>query len=293
LKLVSYGPAGSELPGVLVEESRIVPLASLLRGLGAAADMTAAVALLPVLEPRLEALADGATLDAGSSRLGPPVPRPSKVVVCGVNYQPPAGIPPPRRPPIALRPPTSLAGPRDPIVHPHEVRELDYEAELAVVIGRAGRRIARTDAAAHVAGYMCAQDLGGRDIFRGDTDLDPTYLQIARGKSFDTFCPTGPWLVTPDELPDAGDLRIRCWVNGEPRQDASTRELLVDVPGLVEWASSSMTLLPGDIVLTGTPAGCGIDFEPPRYLKPGDVVRTTIEGLGEMENPVVDESEDT
>lgn len=284
MKLVSFGPPGEERPGLLVDGERIVPLAE--------DDMTAALAHLPESTQRLD---DAATIDARGVRLGPPVPRPSKIVVCGVNFasqvKETRGIPP-RRPPLALRPPTSLGGPHDPIVKPYDVEELDYEAELAVVIGRTGRRIARADGLAYVAGYMCAQDLGAHDVFRGDTDLSPLYLQIVRGKSFDTFCPTGPWLVTPDELPDPGNLRIRCWVNGELRQDESTRNLLVDVPGLVEWASSSMTLLPGDILLTGTPAGMGVGLEPPRFLASGDVVRTAVDGLGEMENHVIDESEE-
>ncbi len=298
MKLVSYGPRGAELPGVLAG-SDVVPLLPLLEEVGVArGGMSAVVGLLRALRPRIEELirSGGGRLDAAALRLGPPVPDPQKIVVCGVNYPSQVeearavtrGIPP-RRPPIALRPRTSLAGPNDPVIRPPEARELDYEAELAVVVGRAGRRIVREDGWSYVAGLMCAQDLGAHDVIRGDTDLAPGYVQVTRGKGFDTFCPTGPWLVTLDELPDPGDLHLQMWVNGELRQDASTSELIVDVPGLIEWVSSSMTLTPGDILLTGTPAGCGIGFDPPRFLEHGDVMRTSISGLGTMENRVEDE----
>ncbi len=301
MKLVSFGSRGAELPGVIVDDgSGIVPLAPILRALGVpTAEMTTVIGLLPVLRPLIEsAIASDATrVDARSVRLGPPVPRPSKVIVCGMNYlsqveeaRAITGGIPPRRPPLGLRPDTSLAGPTDPIVRPPEARELDYEAELAVVVGRAGRRISREDALAHIAGYMCAQDMTALDVMKGDTDLAPLYVQIVRAKSFDTFCPSGPWLVTADEIPDAGDLRIQTWVNGELRQDASTADMLLDVPGLIEFASSSMTLAPGDILLTGTPAGMGGALDPPRFLRDGDVIRTAIPGLGEMENRVEDES---
>jgi 2,4-didehydro-3-deoxy-L-rhamnonate hydrolase len=275
VKLVSYGPPGAEVPGFLDDDGVIRPIGS--------RDTNEVIALIH----SRKSLAWTGELDAGTVRLGPPVPRPSKIVVCGVNY--PVALSP-RKPMIGLKPPTSLAGPNDPVVKPFDVEELDYEAELAVVIGAAGRRIPRDQALAQVAGYMCAQDLGAHDVFRGDTDLSPTYGQIVRGKSFDTFCPTGPWLLTADEVPDPGELRIRCWVNDELRQDAFVREMIVDVPGLVEWVSSSMTLLPGDILLTGTPAGMGIAQEPPQFLRAGDVLRTEITGLGGLRNEIRDES---
>jgi 2-keto-4-pentenoate hydratase/2-oxohepta-3-ene-1,7-dioic acid hydratase in catechol pathway len=293
VKLVSFGPHGAELPGALVDgDEAIVPLSPALRRLGVrVADMCAAVGLLPLVAEAITSRDD--RIDARSVRLGPPVPRPPKIVVCGVNYRTQVeearavtgGIRP-RNPPLGLRPGTALAGPHDAVVLPSEVQELDYEAELAVVVGRAGRRIRREDAHRHVAGYMCAQDLTALDVLRADTDLSPFYAQITRAKSFDASCPTGPWLVTADELPDAGELRVQCWINGELRQEESTAGMLVDVRGLVEWVSSSMTLLPGDILLTGTPAGMGGALDPPRYLRPGDVIRTEISGLGAMENTV-------
>lgn len=299
MKLVSFGPRGAELPGVLVDGDALLPLLPPLQEFGVGrSGMSTVVGLLPLLRPRIEEQVESGDgrIEAAALRLGPPVPDPQKIVVCGVNYPSQVeeakaatrGIPP-RRPPIALRPRTSLAGPYDPVIRPPEARELDYEAELAVVVGRAGRRIARADGWSYVAGLMCAQDLGAHDVIRGDTDLAPGYVQITRGKGFDTFCPTGPWLVTLDELPDPGDLHLQGWVNGELRQDARTSELIVDVPGLIEWVSSSMTLAPGDILLTGTPAGCGVGFDPPRFLEHGDVLRTAIAGLGTMENRIEDE----
>jgi 2-keto-4-pentenoate hydratase/2-oxohepta-3-ene-1,7-dioic acid hydratase in catechol pathway len=300
VKLVSFGPPGAELPGVLVDGgASVLPLQPLLRRVGVTGGgMSTVVGVLPLLRPLIDAAQrDGADrIAAGSLRLGPPIPDPPKIVVCGMNYQAQVeearavtGGVPPRRPPLALRPVTSLAGPRDPVIRPPEAEELDWEAELAVVIGRPGRRISRDEAAAHVAGYMCAQDLGARDVVRGDTDLSPLYAQVTRGKGFDSFCPTGPWLVTADEVSDVGSLRIRMWLNGELMQDESAGAMIVDVPGLIEWVSSSMTLLPGDILLTGTPAGTGGGIDPPRYLRAGDVMRTAVTGLGEMENRVEDE----
>jgi 2-keto-4-pentenoate hydratase/2-oxohepta-3-ene-1,7-dioic acid hydratase in catechol pathway len=297
MKLVSYGPIGAEQPGVLVEEgAAIVPLAPLWHALGQPApDMHAVIGLLPWLRQEIESavVACRDRIDCAGVRLGPPVPRPSKVVVCGLNMhsqlreaQAFFGALAPRRPPLALRPPTNVSGPRDTIIPPPEAGGLDYEAELAVVIGRAARRVARPQAERHIAGYMCAQDLTSSALLRSDTDLTPLFLQPTHAKGVDSFCPTGPWLVTADEIADPGALSIRSWVNDELRQDGSTAELIVGVPELIEWLSATFTLLPGDIILTGTPAGMGGALDPPRFLRHGDVVRTAITGLGEMINPV-------
>jgi len=297
MKLVSYGPAGAEQPGVFVEEeAAIVPLAPLWRELGQpAGDMNSVVGLLPWLREAIDEAVAGRRdqVDCASVRLGPPVPRPSKLVVCGLNTRSQLreaqaffGNAAPRRPPLALRPPTNLSGPRDVITCPPEAGELDYEAELAVVVGRAARRVARAQAKRHIAGYMCAQDLTSRALLRADTDINPLFLQPTHGKGVDSFCPTGPWLVTADEIGDPGALPIRAWVNGELRQDGSTAELIVGICELVEWLSATFTLLPGDIILTGTPAGMGGALDPPRFLRHGDVVRTAIAGLGEMVNRV-------
>lgn len=160
--------------------------------------------------------------------------------------------------------------------------QVDYEAELAVVIGRGGRNIARADAMSHVFGYTIVNDVTARDV-------QMRHAQWDLGKSFDGFCPMGPWIVTADEL-DGSDTRVRCWVNGEPRQDARTSLLIFDIPTLIETCSRGITLWPGDVIATGTPAGVGMGLKPPRWLAHGDVVRIEIDGIGTIENRFVEES---
>ena len=159
--------------------------------------------------------------------------------------------------------------------------QIDYEAELAIVIGTGGKNIKRADAMTHVYGYTIVNDVTARDVQmrHGQWDL---------GKSFDTFCPMGPWLVTADEL-DGSDTRVRCWVNAELRQDARTSDLIFDIPTLIETCSRGITLLPGDVIATGTPAGVGMAMSPPRWLQHGDVVRIEIDGIGTLENQFVEE----
>jgi 2-keto-4-pentenoate hydratase/2-oxohepta-3-ene-1,7-dioic acid hydratase in catechol pathway len=159
--------------------------------------------------------------------------------------------------------------------------QIDYEAELAVVIGRGGRNIARADALGHVFGYTIVNDVTARDV-------QMRHGQWHLGKSFDGFCPMGPWLVTADEL-DGTDTRVRCWVNGELRQDGRTTDLIFDIATLIETCSRGITLYPGDVIATGTPAGVGMGMTPPRWLAHGDVVRIEIDGLGVLENRFVNE----
>ncbi len=160
--------------------------------------------------------------------------------------------------------------------------QVDYEAELAVVIGKGGRNIAAADAMGHVYGYTIVNDVTARDV-------QMRHAQWDLGKSFDTFCPMGPWLVTADEL-DGSDTRVRCWINGELRQDARTTDLIFDIPTLIETCSRGITLLPGDVISTGTPAGVGMAMEPPCWLRDGDVMRIEIDGIGVLENRCVDEA---
>jgi 2-keto-4-pentenoate hydratase/2-oxohepta-3-ene-1,7-dioic acid hydratase in catechol pathway len=164
-------------------------------------------------------------------------------------------------------------------VDPAVSAAVDYEAELAVIIGRGGRGISRDAAMAHVWGYTIVNDVTARD-------LQGRHKQWLIGKSQDGFCPMGPFAVTADTI-DLADTHVRCWVNGEVRQDANTRDLIFDVPTLIATISAGITLYPGDVIATGTPAGVGIGFTPPRYLAPGDIVRIEIDGIGVLENPVV------
>ncbi len=177
--------------------------------------------------------------------------------------------------------PDCVVGPGDAVRLPGEAvsTQIDYEAELAIVIGRGGRNIGRAEALSHVFGWTIVNDVTARDV-------QMRHQQWDLGKSFDTFCPMGPWIVTADDL-DGTDTRVRCWVNGELRQDARTTDLIFDIPTLIETISRGITLLPGDVIATGTPAGVGMGLVPPRWLAAGDRVRIEIDGLGVLENPVV------
>jgi 2-keto-4-pentenoate hydratase/2-oxohepta-3-ene-1,7-dioic acid hydratase in catechol pathway len=184
----------------------------------------------------------------------------------------------PDAPIIFTKPPESVIGPNRPIIIPAVSASIDYEAELAVVIGKRGRGISRNDAYKHVWGYTIINDVTARD-------WQARHKQWFLGKSFDTFCPMGPFVVTADEL-DPENLNIKCWVNGELRQSANTRDLIFDIPSLIETISAGITLYPGDVIATGTPAGVGIGFSPARYLVAGDEVRIDIDGIGSLLNGV-------
>ncbi|MBC7336686.1 MAG: fumarylacetoacetate hydrolase family protein, partial [Clostridia bacterium] len=174
---------------------------------------------------------------------------------------------------------TALTGPGCPIVKPAATHQLDYETELAVVIARRGKNIPQAEAMNYVAGYTIFNDVSARDIQFGDR-------QWLRGKTYDTFAPIGPHLVTADGVPDPQNLRLRCWVNGELRQDGNTASMIFDVPSLIAFISEVVTLLPGDLIATGTPAGVGVFRQPPVFLQPGDTIRMEIEKLGVLENYV-------
>jgi 2-keto-4-pentenoate hydratase/2-oxohepta-3-ene-1,7-dioic acid hydratase in catechol pathway len=211
----------------------------------------------------------------------PPVPHPGKIVAVGRNYREHAaeeGKVAPEDPILFAKFPSAVIGDRADIVwRATDTGQVDYEAELAVVIGRTARDVPASQALAHVLGYTCLNDVSARDLQFGDG-------QWVRGKSLDTFCPLGPWIVTTDELADPGVSRIRCLVNGQVVQDASTAELVHDVPSLIAFCSRFMTLEPGDIIATGTPGGVGVFREPPRFLCDGDEVVVEIEGIGRLSN---------
>ena len=214
-------------------------------------------------------------------KLMAPVPNPSKIIAIGLNYRDHAreqGAPIPDNPIIFAKFPTSVIGPGDAITwDPALTQQVDYEAELAVVIGRTARDVPEEDAYGFVAGYTCANDVSARDLQFGDR-------QWVRGKSLDTFCPLGPVLVTPDEIPDPQALTIRTVLNGEIMQDSHTSEMIFGVRELVAFASRAFTLLPGDVILTGTPHGVGVFRKPPIFLKDGDRIGIEIERIGRLEN---------
>jgi 2-keto-4-pentenoate hydratase/2-oxohepta-3-ene-1,7-dioic acid hydratase in catechol pathway len=231
------------------------------------------------------AIAGGPRLPLAEVRLRAPIARPPKFLAVGLNYADhvaESGVKTPEHPTIFNKQSTCVTGPRDPIHVPRVSHVVDYEGELGFVIGRRCRHVSRDDAAEVIAGYLVVNDVTVRDWQL----RVPTWTM---GKSFDTHGPIGPWIVTPDALPDPHRLRLRTWVNGDLRQDSNTKELIFDCFALVEHLSTAFTLEPGDIVATGTPSGVGIAMKPPRLLEAGDVVRVEIEGIGEIENPVIDE----
>ena len=212
-----------------------------------------------------------------------PIERPGKIVCVGLNYRDHAeeqGVELPAAPLLFAKFTTSLVGPGDAIVIPPVVAKCDYEAELGVVIGAAARNVSRENALEAVAGYICANDVSARDLQFADG-------QWTRGKSPDTFCPVGPRLVPAAEVADPHNLRIRALVNGEVLQDSSTANLIFGIDEIISYISRTATLEPGDLILTGTPAGVGVFRDPQRLLQPGDEVTIEIEGLGELTNPVV------
>jgi 2-keto-4-pentenoate hydratase/2-oxohepta-3-ene-1,7-dioic acid hydratase in catechol pathway len=215
-----------------------------------------------------------------------PVPTPSKVIAIGQNYMDHCreqGVEPPTLPVIFTKFPTAIVGPGAEIRwDPELTSKVDYEVELAVVIGRRARRVPEDKAIEYVAGYTVCNDVSARNLQFGDG-------QWVRGKSLDTFCPLGPWLVTPDEIPDPQNLAVRTMLNGEVMQDSTTAEMIFDVRDLIAFASRAFTLLPGDVIATGTPPGVGVFRDPPVFLKDGDEITVEVEGIGKLTNRCVEE----
>jgi 2-keto-4-pentenoate hydratase/2-oxohepta-3-ene-1,7-dioic acid hydratase in catechol pathway len=225
---------------------------------------------------------DGAPVPLGRTELRAPVPRPGKVVCVGLNYRDHAeesGQPIPEEPILFPKFSNSIVGPGESIDVPAVVEKCDYEAELGVVIGRRAARVREPGALGHVGGYVCANDVSARDLqFRSP--------QWMLGKAIDTFLPCGPWLVTPDEVPDPQALAIRCLVNGDVMQDSSTAQMIFGVAELIAFISRTLTLEPGDVIATGTPPGVGMARTPPRWLRDGDEVTVEIERIGALTNRV-------
>ena len=220
------------------------------------------------------------------TKLTAPIPRPPKLICVGLNYRDHAiesNMEIPEVPTIFNKFATSIIGPGDEIVLPKTSEKPDYEAEFAFIIGKGGRHIAAGDWKDHVFGYTIINDVSARDYQLRTS-------QWLMGKTFDTFCPMGPWIVTADEIEDPHNLDIKMTINGEVLQNSNTRELIFRIPDLIAYLSSVMTLESGDIVSTGTPAGVGLGHKPPRWLKPGDECVVSISGIGELRNPVVAEA---
>lgn len=274
MKLIRFGEAGKETPGVLLDNQTRVDTSTCTPDYD---EQFFASDGLARLQHWLKQHASSAPRVPAGVRLGPPVARPSKIVCIGLNFRDHAQeskMEIPREPVLFFKSTTSLAGPDDPVVIPRGGTKLDWEVELAIVIARKGTYIPKEQAHQYIAGYALHNDYSERSfqLERGG--------QWVKGKSADSFAPLGPWLVTPDEMIDVGKSGMWLKVNGEFRQKGTTANMIFDVPTLVSYVSDFMTLLPGDIISTGTPAGVGLGMHPPSYLKPGDVVELGINGLG-------------
>lgn len=278
MKLVTFDHGGAPAPGV-VSGDRIVPLTAP----GLPRDMTALIAGWESFRAPVEAAARaGGGVSLEGARLRQPILRPGKILALGKNYAEHAremGGPPPDNQIWFCKHATAANGPFDPVDLPRVSEQLDYEAELVVVIGRGGRHIPAARALEHVFGYCCGDDFSVRDWQK----MTPQWMI---GKSFDTHAPFGPWIVTADEIADPQALRIRCLVNGETRQSSTTANMTFPVAEQIALLSQAMTLEPGDLIFTGTPEGVAMGMTPPRWLKAGDVVRVEIDGIGAISNTI-------
>jgi 2-keto-4-pentenoate hydratase/2-oxohepta-3-ene-1,7-dioic acid hydratase in catechol pathway len=278
MKLLRYGPPGQEKPGLLDRDGKIRDLSHIVPDIAGAA-------LAPASLDRLRRL-DPSTLPvvSGTPRLGPCVGAVPKIVAIGLNYRlhaQEAGATIPKEPIFFMKAISSICGPDDDVIIPKGSQKTDYEVELGIVIGSLARYVSQTEARRHVAGYCVVNDVSEREfqLERGG--------QWTKGKSADTFCPIGPWLVTTDEVGDPGKLALWTEVNGERRQNSNTGDLIFGVDEIVSYVSQFMTLSPGDVIPTGTPSGVGLGFKPPKFLKPGDRMRLSVEGLGEQNQRLV------
>ncbi len=266
MKLATYSIGGETGVG-RIEDGKIVPVG--------AADMIEYI--------KNGGGSEGEAVPLDDVRLLAPVENPQKVIGIGLNYEDHAaetGADIPEKPIVFAKYANAIAGPGDDVRIPPITSQADYEAELAVVIGREAKNVSGSEALDHVFGYMNANDVSSRDLQFSEGG------QWTRSKSIDTFCPVGPYIATADEIPDPQDLRVRCILNGEVMQDGNTSKMIFPVAELISFLSSGMTLVPGDIIVTGTPPGVGAARDPQVWLKDGDEVTIEIEGLGSLTNPV-------
>ena len=278
MKLLRYGKKGQEKPGMLDKAGKLRDLSATIADVNPEALAPAALDKLRKVDPA------SLPLVAGEPRIGACLTQISKIVCVGLNYTDHAketGAAIPKEPILFMKATSSLNGPHDEVMLPKGSQKSDWEVELGIVIGSVTRYVSAHDATKHVAGYCIVNDVSEREfqIERGG--------QWTKGKSADTFCPIGPWLVTADEVPDPGKLELFLEVNGKTMQKGTTANLIFHVAHIVSYISHFMTLMPGDIIPTGTPAGVGLGMKPPVFLKPGDTMRLGITGLGEQRQKVV------
>lgn len=286
MRLVSYEHGGRERWGAVVGgDDAVVDLQARLPDIGSVRALLAADGLERARHALAGATADHALADV---RLHKPVPDPGRIVCVGVNYaerneEYQDGSDRPRWPSLFIRSPGSLVAHGEPLLRPPESVQLDYEGEIGLVIGRAGRRIPRARAREHIAGLTCVNEGTIRDWLRHGK------FNVTQGKNFEASGAVGPWLVTADGFEGFDDLRVQTRVNGELRQDDSTARMMFPFDYLIEYLSTFMRLEPGDLIATGTPTGAGARFDPPKWLVPGDRVEVTVTGVGTLSNPVADE----
>lgn len=274
MKLIRFGQSGHEQCGVQLPDGRQIDVSS---SFARYDEEFFASGGIDRLGAWLGTHGDSAPVVPAGSRLGSPIARPSKIICIGLNYSDharEAGMQAPTEPVVFFKSTTALTGPNDGVMIPPGSEKTDWEVELAVVIGRTARRVSEKEALEHVVGYVLHNDYSERawQLERGG--------QWVKGKSADTFAPLGPWLATRDEVADPHNLRLWLNVNGEIKQEGNSSNLIFGIPFLISYLSNFMTLLPGDVISTGTPAGVGLGFNPPQYLKDGDVIELGIDGLG-------------
>jgi 2,4-diketo-3-deoxy-L-fuconate hydrolase len=277
MKLIRYGAVGQEKPGVYVHEKYYDASAWV-------KDYDEAFFENSGLDKLKKLIEDHSLVPVNVERLGCPVKGPSKIVCIGLNYIDHAreiGATPPAEPVIFLKSTTAIIGPNDPVMIPRGSVKTDWEVELAVIIEKKASYVTKENAMDHVAGYCLHNDISERAF---QLEMGGTW---DKGKGCDTFAPIGPWLVTKEEIANVHDLRLWLKVNGQFMQQGCTTNLIFDIPTLVSYVSQFMTLLPGDIISTGTPAGVGLGMKPPIYLKPGDIMELGIDGLGESRQELI------
>ncbi len=278
MKLLRYGPAGHEKPGLLDRDGKIRDLSGIVGDIDGETLAPAALDRLRRTDPA------SLPLVAGAPRLGPCVGRVPKFIAIGLNYRQHAaetGAAIPKEPIIFMKATSSICGPDDEVMIPKASQKTDWEVELGIVIGSLARYVAAHEARRYIAGYCIVNDVSEREfqIERGG--------QWTKGKSADTFGPIGPWVVTADEVPDPGKLALWTEVNGRRVQNSNTSDLIFGIDEIVSYVSHFLSLMPGDVIATGTPSGVGLGMKPPQFLKPGDRMRLSVEGLGEQNQHVV------